>query len=96
MDDRAKFVDRLATAGATFSKHCRNCWTGEKTSSTLRIENFSGRQNDLYAIASLWIGGPLIEISSCADLDGVVYAGADGQHSWDFARWQKEIGKRVK
>ena len=90
---KEEYIDRLAKAGACFSKHLRNCWTGELRSTTLRIENFSGRSKYLYAIARLQ--PPLIDISTCADLDGVVYMGTPDQHTWSVERWKEEIERRI-
>ena len=91
---KTEWIHRLAKSGAYFSKHLRDTWTGELKQTTLRIEHFTGRQNDLRQIASL--NPPLIDISACADLDGVIYMGAADQHTWDHKRWKAEIERRVK
>ena len=90
---KEEYIDRLAAAGACFSKHLRNCWTGELERPTLRLDSFSGRSSDLWAIARLQ--PPLIDIATVADLSGVVYMGTADQHTWSYERWKKEIERRI-
>ena len=90
---REERIHKLAETGTYFSKHLRDTWTGELKKTTLRIERFYGRRNDLYQIARLQ--PPLIDISTCADLDGVIYMGAADQHTWTYGRWKKEIERRI-
>jgi len=88
------FIKRMAKAGATFSKHCRNSWTGDKTRTTLNLENFGGCRNDLLSILNLR-GEPLFDFSTTADLN-TLYLGCQDQHNWDQAQWEKEIRARIK
>ena len=87
-------IDRLATAGALLSRHCRNCWTGERTRSQINANEFTGSVRDLIIIASNLHGKALIDYASGADLHGF-YLGASDQHTWDKARWEKEIRTRM-
>ena len=83
-------IKEMAKAGASFSRHLRNPFTKECERVTIRIERFGGKTRFLQMLAL--IGDcPLVDISCCADLDGVVYMGRDGQHLWNEARWEKEI-----
>ena len=50
---KEEWIHQLAESGVYFSKHLRDTWTGELKQTTLRIGHFTGRQNDLYQIASL-------------------------------------------
>ena len=93
-EKRDDAIDRLATAGALLSRHCRNCWTGERTRSGLSADGFTGRNTDLIIIASNLLGNPLIDYANVADLHEF-YLGTPDQHTWDKARWEKEIRARM-
>lgn len=93
-EKREDFIKRLAESGARFSRHCRNCWTGERTRSQLNADEFSGRVRDLVILSGLCRGGPLLDYANVADLHGF-YLGKEDQHTWDEARWEEEIRKRM-
>lgn len=87
-------IKEMAKAGATFSRHLRNCWTGEKMRSCLAAEEFSGKVKYLQLIATLPLGSPPIDWANVADLNHF-YMGAPDQHTWSEERWEKEIRSRM-
>lgn len=87
------FINKLAIAGAQFSKHCRVPFTNECDGTTIRLSNFSGNQNDLVA---LHVYTMLIDYSTCGDLNGVMYLGKQDQHLWNEKKWKKEIKKAMR
>lgn len=93
-EKREDFIKRLAESGARFSRHCRDCWTGERTRSQLNADEFSGRVRDLIVIARNLIGDGLLDYANVADLHGF-YLGKPDQHTWDVDRWEEEIRKRM-
>ena len=88
-------IQEMIKAGARFSRHLRNAWTGERLRSNLSASEFTGRVHYLQLIATLPIGSPLIDWADVADLNQF-YMGTPDQHTWDAERWEKEIRQRVK
>ncbi len=48
--DRSQKIKEMAVAGATFSYTCRNPFTGEKTSTTVSGDKFTGKTMWLTAL----------------------------------------------
>ena len=93
-EQREEFIQKLVQAGVRFSKHCRNCWTGERIRAYLPVEKFSGNYRHLICISSLPRGKALIDYANVADLHGF-YLGREDQHLWDAKKWEKEIRERM-
>jgi hypothetical protein len=92
---REQNIKGMAEAGAKFSRHCRNCWTGERIRTSLNVSEFTGRRKYLHMIISLPVGGPLLDYSNTADLD-TYYTGKANQHTWSVERWEREIRERMR
>ena len=83
-------IKEMAKAGAKLSLHFRDPWTKELRATTIQIEKFGGKTRFLQLLALVG-DHPLVDISTCGDLNGIVYMGRPDQYKWNEARWEKEI-----
>lgn len=92
---RKEQIEEMIKAGTYLSRHCRNCWTGERTRSNIPAREYSYKLCRLQQLASLGGGNsPLVDWAGTADLNHFYLTKAD-QHTWDEARWEKEIRNRI-
>lgn len=88
-EKKEEFIQKAIKAGVSLSRHCRNCWTGERTSSCIEASRIV-HWKSLVAIA---IRGsrPLLGFADIADLHNIIYLGRQDQHSWNADRWEQEL-----
>ena len=87
-------IQRMVTVGTLLSRYCRNPCTGERTRPCVEMKQLADWPM-LVHIAGLKSDRPLISIADIADLRGIVYLGRADQHSWNTARWEKEIRAKM-
>jgi len=85
-------LTKMAKAGANFSRHCRNAWTGEQYCCCVRAEEVMYWPH-LVAVTN-FPGKPLVDYANGGGLHHF-YLGRPDQHTWDEKRWREEITKKL-
>ena len=85
---KEEIIQKAIKAGVSLSRHCRNCWTGERTRGSIAAERI------IHWPALVVIGTkgsrPLIDFADVADLKEI-YLGRPDQHTWNEERWENEL-----
>lgn len=88
-EHKEQFIQKAIKAGVCLSRYCRNPWTGERIRPCIEAAKIVHWK----ALVSIGIRGshPLLDFADVADLDKIIYLGRPDQHTWDAARWEKEL-----
>jgi len=85
-------IEGIAKFGAMFSKNCRNCWTGEQTSVSVKCDDLGHPWHKAGKQVLDFLN--LIAWENVADLNQI-RMGVPGQHSWKQQDWERAIRFRI-
>ncbi len=94
IEHKEQTIQNAIKAGVSLSRHCRNCWTGERTRpciSAVKITHWTA----LVSIAINGRGKALLDFADVGELDKIIYLGRPDQHEWDATRWEQELRARL-
>lgn len=84
-------IDTLIWVGATISRQCRNCWTGEQLYTRIPFGRvIAGGMKHWLALEAIG----LLAVEDIADLRQIGLVKI-GQHSWSKEEWEKRILEAV-